>query len=138
MSGRNPPLYCTFTLIAMQGHQKNIRSKPETVWYTITHGSSNIHYKGYKYKATTRYLTGFPTGLVVTLGQQYNVGEKPTVILYTYIIITMHSHPSYPNLTTVIYSYEYSEAANIKPLPGILKQVILITMRNPQSHPDIT
>ena len=32
----------------------------------------------------------------------------------------------------------YSEAANIKPLPGILKQVILITMRNPQSHPNIT
>ena len=31
MSGRNPPLYCTFTLIAMQGHQKNIRSKPETM-----------------------------------------------------------------------------------------------------------
>ena len=30
MSGRNPPLYCTFTLIAMQGHQKNIKSKPET------------------------------------------------------------------------------------------------------------
>ena len=23
--------------------------------------------------------------MVVTLGQQYNVGEKPTVILYTYI-----------------------------------------------------
>ena len=32
----------------------------------------------------------------------------------------------------------YSEAANIKPLPGVLKQVILITMRNPQSHPNIT
>ena len=25
--------------------------------------------------------------MVVTLGQQYSVGEKPTVILYTYIII---------------------------------------------------
>ena len=24
--------------------------------------------------------------MVVTLGQQYNIGEKPTVILYTYII----------------------------------------------------
>ena len=23
--------------------------------------------------------------MVLTLGQQYNVGEKPTVILYTYI-----------------------------------------------------
>ena len=26
------------------------------------HGSSNIHYKGYKYKATTWYLNGFLTG----------------------------------------------------------------------------
>ena len=25
--------------------------------------------------------------MVVTLGQQYNVGEKPTVMLYTYTII---------------------------------------------------
>ena len=37
--------------------------------------------------------------MVVTLGQQYNVGEKPTIILYTYInhyaqppIITQHNH----------------------------------------------
>ena len=45
-------------LIAMQGHQKNIKNKPEIMQYTITHGSSNMHHKGYKYKATT----GFPTG----------------------------------------------------------------------------
>ena len=25
--------------------------------------------------------------MVVTLGQQYNVGEKPTVTLYTYIVV---------------------------------------------------
>ena len=31
MSGRSPPLYCTFTLIVMQGHQKNIKNKPETM-----------------------------------------------------------------------------------------------------------
>ena len=42
MSRRRLPLYCTFTLIAMQGHQKNIKNKPETMQYTITHGSSNI------------------------------------------------------------------------------------------------
>ena len=29
--------------------------------------------------------------MVVTLGQQYNVGEKPTVILYTYILL-LSSH----------------------------------------------
>ena len=60
MSGRNPPLYCTFTFIAMQGHQKNLRNKDNVVH--IIHGSSSIHYKGYKYKATTWYLNGFPTG----------------------------------------------------------------------------
>ena len=52
--------------------------------------------------------------LVVTLGQQYNVGEKPTVILYTYI--NHHAQPSlqsYPNLTTLIYSYEYSPTIDI-------------------------
>ena len=27
--------------------------------------------------------------MIVTLGQQYNVGEKPTVILYTYIAIVI-------------------------------------------------
>ena len=32
-------------------------------------------------------LHGISTGspMVVTLGQQYNIGEKPTVMLYTYI-----------------------------------------------------
>ena len=35
----------------------------------------------------TKPLHGIQTGspLVVPLGQQYNVGEKPTAILYTYI-----------------------------------------------------
>ena len=33
--------------------------------------------KGCKYKTSLWHLNG--------LGQQYNVGEKPTVILYTYI-----------------------------------------------------
>ena len=35
--------------------------------------------------------------MVVTLGQQYNVGEKPTVILYTYI--NRHAEP--PNITNI-------------------------------------
>ena len=29
--------------------------------------------------------------MVVTLGQQYNTGEKPTVMLYTYYIISRHA-----------------------------------------------
>ena len=40
---------------------------------------------GFKDKTSLQY--GIQTGspMVVTLGQQYNVREKPTVILYTYI-----------------------------------------------------
>ena len=40
--------------------------------------------KGCKYKTSSWYLNRlFP--MQITLGQQYNVGEKPTVILYIYI-----------------------------------------------------
>ena len=37
--------------------------------------------------ANTKLLNGIQTGspMQITLGQQYNVGEKPTVILYSYI-----------------------------------------------------
>ena len=37
--------------------------------------------------------------MVVTLGQQYNVGEKPTVILYTYI--NRHAEPPKENITNI-------------------------------------
>ena len=60
-------------------------SRPKPCAFLKKPDSSNIHYKGFKYKATTWYLNGFPTMIVVTMGQQYNVGEKPTAILYTYI-----------------------------------------------------
>ena len=30
--------------------------------------------------------------MVITLGQQYNVGEKPIVILCTLTLIAMHGH----------------------------------------------
>ena len=39
--------------------------------------------KGCKYKISSWQLAGSP--MIVTLGQQHNVGEKPTVKLYTYI-----------------------------------------------------
>ena len=50
--------------------------------------------------------------MVVTLGQQYNVGEKPTVtLLYTYI--NHHAQPPIIthfslNITTVVHCYEDS------------------------------
>ena len=41
--------------------------------------------KGCKYKTSSWHLNGFLYDMIVTLDQQYNIGEKPTVILYTYI-----------------------------------------------------
>ena len=38
--------------------------------------------KGCKYKFSSWQLAGSP--MIVTLGQQHNVGEKPTVKLYSY------------------------------------------------------
>ena len=38
--------------------------------------------------------------MVVTLGQQYNVGEKPTVILYTYINRQGHQQKGRQNNTS--------------------------------------
>ena len=48
---------------------------------------------GCKDKTSSWHLNGFPYGMVVTLGQQYNFGEKSTVILYTYI----NRHAGTPN-----------------------------------------
>ena len=39
--------------------------------------------KGYTYIPSSWYYTGTP--MEITLGQQYNISEKPIVILYTYI-----------------------------------------------------
>ena len=41
--------------------------------------------------------------MVVTLGQQYNVGEKPTVILYTYIIAMQGHQKNSKNKNNVVH-----------------------------------
>ena len=41
--------------------------------------------KGCKYKTFSWHLNGFPDGNNIGSTSQYTVGEKPTVILYTYI-----------------------------------------------------
>ena len=46
-------------------------------------------------------LRGFPN--VVTQGQQHNIGEKPTVILYTDI----NHHVATPNKTKKRYKFRY-------------------------------
>ena len=70
------------------GQQYNVGEKPTVPLYcTLFTPSHKIYYYyiGYKYKAITWYLNGFLDGNNIGSNQQYNVGEKPTVILYTYI-----------------------------------------------------
>ena len=52
--------------------------------------------------------------MVVTLGQEYNIGEKPTVILYTYI--NRHApekqgkqYSTSSNMVVIIYCYKGCE-----------------------------
>ena len=48
----------------------------------------------------------FPDGIIVTLSQQYHVGEKPAVILYTYI--TRHAGTLSKTKTKDAMSLDYS------------------------------
>ena len=52
--------------------------------------------------------------MVVTLGQQYNVGEKPAVILYTYI--NRHAEPPNikKNITIIVLSNHTKMGARVK------------------------
>ena len=61
--GEKPTVILYIYIIAMQGHRKNIRKKQRQC-STPSHMVVVIYisYKGYKYKATTWYLNGFPTG----------------------------------------------------------------------------
>ena len=43
--------------------------------------------------------------MVVTLGQQYNVGKKPTAMLYIYIIINRHAGAPDKNKTKTILEH---------------------------------
>ena len=96
------------------GQQYNVGEKPTLILYTYINRHARTpektvktnqrqcrtpshmlviiySYIGYKYKATTWYLTGFPNGS--NLGSTVYVGEKPSVILYTEPpIITKHKH----------------------------------------------
>ena len=47
--GEKPTVILYIYIHRHQGHQKNIKNKTETTYYI-----------GYKYKATTWYLNGFP------------------------------------------------------------------------------
>ena len=49
--------------------------------------------------------------MVVTLGQQYNVGEKPIVILYTYI--NRHAETPTKTRTKDMMSLDYNSICNV-------------------------
>ena len=59
-------LYTYITLIAMQGYQTKSKNKTEAMKYIKHGGSRNIYCYiisvGWKDKATTWYLNGFPDG----------------------------------------------------------------------------
>ena len=66
MSGRSLPLYCTLTLIAMQGHQTKNKHKTETMYYIIEQGSNNIilfhMFFVFFCKASSWHLNGYLDG----------------------------------------------------------------------------
>ena len=95
-------------MVVTLGQQYNIGEKPTVILYTYINRHAGTPDKNSKNKkvvvitycyigcedtATALYLNGFT--MLITLGQHYNVGEKPTVILYTYI--NRQAEP--PNIT---------------------------------------
>ena len=69
--GRSPSSYCTLTLIAMQGHQKNSENKNVVVhhqtWYVVI-----IYcYIGYEDEVTTWY---YRTQLIEVVKNTYDLG----------------------------------------------------------------
>ena len=68
---------------------------------------------GCKYKTSSWHLNGFPDG--INIGSKYNVGEKPTVILYTYInrhAGTPHIHQK-QNRNNVVHQHAKHDGSNI-------------------------
>ena len=95
ISGRSPPLYCALTLNVMQGHQNKLRLDIEYFWtkssglrcsVSILHRRGNV--KTLRLQRQNIFMTF--ERVPVTLGQQYNVAENNTVILYT---LSVHQSP---------------------------------------------
>ena len=63
----------------------------------------------------------------ITLGQQYNVGEKPTVILYIYI----NGHVGYPCFLVFYFTHSCSDLicrhhSSILSIPLFLKLILTV------------
>ena len=59
-------------------------------------------------------------------------GRSPPLYC-TLVLITMHSHQSYPNITTVIHSYEYSTTV-ILDTCSTIEMIISSTYQNAPGH----
>ena len=68
MSGRNSPSYCTLTIIAMQGHQKQ-RLK------IMCLGTAQFCYVGYRVGRASALQAGVPTG-------NWRGQEESTIIMF--------------------------------------------------------
>ena len=64
--------------------------------------------------------------MVITLDQQYDVGEKPTVTLYTYI----NGHAGTPNKTKTKYtmSLDYSSSVTAVYAPDIIRIIYMYVL----------
>ena len=92
--------YRSFKLWGSEKKNLNASRPPE---HTSVRGKMSKHLSGIidcKDKTSSWHLNGFPDGIIVALDQQYNVGEKPTVILqHPYI----NRHAGTPNKTKTMY-----------------------------------
>ena len=63
---------------------------------------------GCKYKTSSWHLNGFPYYHDSNiLGQQYNIGEKPTVILYTpTTLIAMQGHQKNSEIKNIVVHHQ--------------------------------
>ena len=89
MSWENPPLYCTLALIARQGHQQSTDKRPDELGLQLIFFKKNLNIpqSGEKMSKRLGGIIGCKDKplhdiqsvspmvlLVVTLGQQYNIG----------------------------------------------------------------
>ena len=73
--------------------------------YALSTSCIKLLFHRLKIRLLRGILMGSPMVLIVTLGQKYNVDERPTVVLYTYYIrlITMQSHQTQEKQKTMEY-----------------------------------
>ena len=67
--------------------------------------------------------------MVITLGQQYNVGEKPTVILYTYI--NRHAGTPTKGKTNPIQSLKRAQQRTM------MMSIFIIQVHDPVIHLEV-